>query len=126
MSLEQPVLREPTLTKWWGTAGAPSIPRSVDSRPPHRSSSPGYLDTYSRGSEQRVHTQGDGRGEGDARRRGLARRRARRRRAQTSYRSGCPIALPCPETQPIVLSTKIVVRGAPQAHEAASRARRSK
>ena len=81
---------------------------------------------YSRGSEQRVHSHGDGRGEGDARRRGLARRRARRRRAQTSYRSGCPIALPCPETQPIVLSTKIVVRGAPQAHEAASRARRSK
>ena len=28
------MLREPTLTKWWGTAGAPSIPRSVDSRPP--------------------------------------------------------------------------------------------
>jgi hypothetical protein len=32
--LEQPVLREPTLPKWWGTAGAPSIPRSVDRRPP--------------------------------------------------------------------------------------------
>ena len=28
------MLREPTRTKWWGTAGAPSIPRSVDSRPP--------------------------------------------------------------------------------------------
>jgi hypothetical protein len=28
------VLREPTRTKWWGTAGAPLIPRSVDSRPP--------------------------------------------------------------------------------------------
>ena len=32
--LEQPVLRELTLPKWWGTAGAPSIPRSVDRRPP--------------------------------------------------------------------------------------------
>jgi hypothetical protein len=30
------VLREPTLPKWWGTAGAPSIPRSVDSRPPRQ------------------------------------------------------------------------------------------
>jgi hypothetical protein len=28
------VLREPTRTKWWGTAGAPAIPRSVDRRPP--------------------------------------------------------------------------------------------
>ena len=28
------MLREPTRTKWWGTAGAPLIPRSVDSRPP--------------------------------------------------------------------------------------------
>ena len=33
--LEQPVLREPTL-KEWGAAGAPLIPRSVDSRPPRQ------------------------------------------------------------------------------------------
>ena len=67
---------------------------------------------------------GDGRGEGDARRRGRARRVARRRWARTSHRSGRPSALPCPGSQLLVLITKFVVRA--QAHDAASRARRSK
>ena len=34
---------------------------------------------------------------------------------RTSHRSGCPIALPCPETQTVVLSTNIVECGTPQA-----------
>ena len=62
-----------------------------------------------------MHSHGDGRGDIDTRRRGRERRRARRRRARTSHRSGCPRALPCPETQPVVLSTNIVVRGRSQA-----------
>ena len=50
---------------------------------------------------QRVHSQGDERGDGDTRRHGLARRRARRRRKRTTHCSGCPNALPCLETQPV-------------------------
>jgi hypothetical protein len=73
------------------------------------------LDTYACGSEPRVNSYEDGRGDIDTRRRGRERRRARRRRARTSHRSGCPRALPCPETQPVVLSTNIVVRGRSQA-----------
>ena len=50
----------------------------------------------------------------------IARRRARRRRARWHGRRTAPAALPgsalpCPETQPVVLSPKIVVRGTPQA-----------
>ena len=50
---------------------------------------------------QRVHSQGDERGDGDTRRHGLARRRARRRRKRTTQCSGCPNALPCLETQQV-------------------------
>ena len=41
---------------------------------------------------QRVHSQGDERGDGDTRRHGLARRRASRRRERTTQCSGCPNA----------------------------------
>jgi len=57
-----------------------------------------------RGREPHVHKMGTGVGESDARCRGLARRRARCRRARTSHRSCCPSALPCPESQLVVLS----------------------
>ena len=61
----------------------PPLPRLRDARVGGKQS----LDTYARkitstltaaGSEPRVHSHGNGRGEDDARRRGLARRRARR------------------------------------------------
>jgi len=54
--------------------------------------------TYACGSEPRVNSYGDGRGDIDTRRRGRERCRPRRRRARTSHRSGCPRALPCPDT----------------------------
>jgi hypothetical protein len=42
-------------------------------------------------------------------------------RARNSHRSCCPSALPCPESQPVVLSTKIVVRVLTPMHAEASR-----
>ena len=71
----------------------------------------------------------DGRGEDDAWRRGLARRRVRsRRRERTSVRASTVALARCraPRLNRFVPNSKIVMRGTPQTHDAASRARRSK
>ena len=73
------------------------------------------------------HSHGDGRGEDDAWRRGLARRRVRRRRERTSHLYGCPSALPAPRDSTGSSSTaKSLCASTPQAHDAASPARRSR